>query len=104
VLDYVNGGDLFVHLQHRRRFTHEQARLYTAEMVLAFEHLHSQGIAYRDLKPENILMGTDGAKPCPPVSDVNARIRMGTMGSSDHPQNPKTPNNEFENFIMDQNT
>jgi len=60
VLDYVNGGDLFVHLQHRRRFTHEQARLYTAEMVLAFEHLHSQGIAYRDLKPENILMGTDG--------------------------------------------
>lgn len=60
VLDYVNGGDLFVHLQHRRRFTAEQARLYTAEMVLAFEHLHELGIAYRDLKPENILMGCDG--------------------------------------------
>merc|ERR1712137_1264398 len=34
VLPYVNGGDLFVHLQNKRRFPVEQARLYAAEMVL----------------------------------------------------------------------
>merc|ERR1711959_394233 len=60
VLDYVNGGDLFTHLQNLRRFTIDQVRLYGAEMVLAFEHLHKVGIVYRDLKPENILMGHDG--------------------------------------------
>eukprot|EP00294_Goniomonas_avonlea_P006280 CAMPEP_0114559828 /NCGR_PEP_ID=MMETSP0114-20121206/11128_1 /TAXON_ID=31324 /ORGANISM="Goniomonas sp, Strain m" /LENGTH=462 /DNA_ID=CAMNT_0001745321 /DNA_START=12 /DNA_END=1400 /DNA_ORIENTATION=+ len=60
VLDYVNGGDLFTHLQNFRRFPLEQGRLYAAEMVLAFEHLHGLGVVYRDLKPENILMGADG--------------------------------------------
>ena len=29
-------------------------------MVLALEHLHSNGIIHRDLKPENILLGSDG--------------------------------------------
>jgi serine/threonine protein kinase len=60
VMDYINGGDLFAHLQNRRRFTVDQTRLYAAEMVLAFEHLHREAIVYRDLKPENILMGADG--------------------------------------------
>lgn len=60
VLNYVNGGDLFAHLQNFRRFSIDMVRLYGAEMVLAFEHLHKNGIVYRDLKPENILMGSDG--------------------------------------------
>ena len=33
---------------------------YLAEITLAIEHLHSQGIIYRDLKPENILLDTQG--------------------------------------------
>jgi serine/threonine protein kinase len=32
------------------------ARLYVAEIALAFGHLHSLGVIYRDLKPENILL------------------------------------------------
>lgn len=35
-------------------------KFYSAEVVLAFEHIHSKGIVYRDLKPENILLSTDG--------------------------------------------
>jgi RAC serine/threonine-protein kinase len=60
VLDYVNGGDLFGHLQTVKRFNVDQVRLYAAEMVLAFEHLHSLNIVYRDLKPENVLVCFDG--------------------------------------------
>jgi RAC serine/threonine-protein kinase len=60
VLDYVNGGDLFGHLQVVKRFNVDQVRLYAAEMVLAFEHLHSLNIVYRDLKPENVLVCFDG--------------------------------------------
>ena len=60
ILDYVNGGDMFGHLQMVKRFNVDQVRLYAAEMVLAFEHLHSLNIVYRDLKPENVLVCFDG--------------------------------------------
>eukprot|EP00501_MAST-03F_sp_TOSAG23-6_P001903 GSMAST32.ASY1.ANO1.1983.1 assembled CDS len=37
-----------------------RSRFYTAEILLALEHLHSLGVVYRDLKPENILFTQDG--------------------------------------------
>jgi protein kinase A len=60
LMDFVNGGELFSVIQRKRRIPEDQARLWIAELVLAFEHLHSMDIAYRDLKPENVLMDTEG--------------------------------------------
>eukprot|EP00999_Lentomonas_sp_LEN2_P001499 NODE_254_length_1801_cov_92.692951_g227_i0.p1 GENE.NODE_254_length_1801_cov_92.692951_g227_i0~~NODE_254_length_1801_cov_92.692951_g227_i0.p1 ORF type:complete len:585 (+),score=112.44 NODE_254_length_1801_cov_92.692951_g227_i0:105-1757(+) len=60
VLDYVNGGELFFHLQRARRFPEERARFYAAEILCALKYLHSKGILYRDLKPENILLDSEG--------------------------------------------
>ena len=54
VMDYQSGGELFHHLQREGHFHEDRARFYTAEIVLAFEHLHKYDIVYRDLKPENI--------------------------------------------------
>ncbi|XP_059574414.1 ribosomal protein S6 kinase alpha-4 isoform X1 [Alligator mississippiensis] len=59
VLDYVPGGELFSHLAQRERFPEPAARFYTAEVLVALEHLHKLGIIYRDLKLENVLL--DGA-------------------------------------------
>uniref|UniRef100_A0A665UE23 Serum/glucocorticoid regulated kinase 2a n=1 Tax=Echeneis naucrates TaxID=173247 RepID=A0A665UE23_ECHNA len=60
VLDYVNGGELFFHLQRERCFTEPRARFYTAEVANAIGYLHSLNIVYRDLKPENILLDSQG--------------------------------------------
>lgn len=47
-------------------FREDLARIYTAEIVSAVSHLHSNGIMHRDLKPENILLDADGHVLCPP--------------------------------------
>ncbi|XP_030248867.1 serine/threonine-protein kinase Sgk2b [Sparus aurata] len=60
VLDYVNGGELFYHLQREGSFPEPRATFYAAEIAMALGYLHSLDIVYRDLKPENILLDSDG--------------------------------------------
>ncbi|KAF8957256.1 kinase-like domain-containing protein [Flammula alnicola] len=60
VLAFVNGGELFHHLQREHRFDEKRARFYSAELLLALEHLHELDVVYRDLKPENILLDYTG--------------------------------------------
>lgn len=60
VTDYFEGGELFFHLNKGGKFTEETARFFAAELTLALECLHQNGIIYRDLKPENVLLDVDG--------------------------------------------
>jgi len=60
ILDFVNGGELFYHLQKEKRFSVDRVRFYGAEILLALEALHNSGVIYRDLKPENLLLNSDG--------------------------------------------
>lgn len=60
VLAFVNGGELFHHLQREGRFDLNRARFYTAELLCALECLHEYNVIYRDLKPENILLDYTG--------------------------------------------
>lgn len=60
VLNFVNGGELFHHLQKEQRFNINRARFYAAELLCALECLHGFNVIYRDLKPENILLDYSG--------------------------------------------
>ncbi|KAK1921600.1 kinase-like domain-containing protein [Papiliotrema laurentii] len=60
VLAFVNGGELFHHLQREGKFNETRSRFYAAELLLALEHLHGFNVIYRDLKPENILLDYTG--------------------------------------------
>ncbi|CAG8578439.1 7192_t:CDS:2 [Diversispora eburnea] len=47
VLAFVNGGELFHHLQREGRFDEERSRFYAAELLCALECLHDFNVVYR---------------------------------------------------------
>ena len=69
LLELMQGGELLTHLYDRTDtipkssyggFTTDCLKFYIANILLAFEFMHSKDILYRDLKPENILISNDG--------------------------------------------
>lgn len=60
IMDYFPGGQFLDMLVNHSPFEPEAYTLYTAEIMLALEELHSRSIVHRDLKPENILVDAQG--------------------------------------------
>jgi len=73
-MEHVNGGELWYYLYGQNedktspRYTKGpfggvpllSAALYSSNILLALEHIHSQGYVFRDLKPENLLISSNG--------------------------------------------
>ncbi|CAM9402855.1 unnamed protein product [Chrysoparadoxa australica] len=62
LLGLVTGGDLqeALHQSKHNRLDERRVVFYTAEIILALQHLHDLGLMYRDLKPCNVLLCDDG--------------------------------------------
>nr|AML77659.1 putative LOV domain-containing protein [Tragopogon porrifolius] len=62
ITDYCPGGELFMLLdrQPMKVLKEDAVKFYAAEVLVALEYLHCQGIIYRDLKPENVLIQSTG--------------------------------------------
>lgn len=62
ITDFAPGGELFMLIdrQPMKVLREDAVRFYAAEVVVALEYLHCQGVIYRDLKPENLLLQSDG--------------------------------------------
>lgn len=59
-LEYVRGGNIFDHLCIHRRFSEEQVKFLSAQILVALGYLHANKIVHRDLKPENVLVDETG--------------------------------------------
>jgi hypothetical protein len=82
VLDYCAGGELFFHLSRAGKFPEEVSRFYTAELLLALEHLHAHDIVYRDMKPENVLLDSAGHVKLADFGLAKDGVKESTTGAS----------------------
>ncbi|XP_074600734.1 putative 3-phosphoinositide-dependent protein kinase 2 [Brevipalpus obovatus] len=55
-LSFAKGGELSQYIHKLSGFNEECTIFYSAQILVALEHLHKLGIIHRDLKPENILL------------------------------------------------
>lgn len=57
ILEYAEGGELFVKLNEKGRFTDSATAIITYQVARGLMAMHKLGVMHRDLKPENILIG-----------------------------------------------
>jgi len=72
-LEYVPGGSIRQLLNRFGALDEAVIRVYTRQLLLGLEYLHSAGIAHRDIKAGNLLVTNDGTVK---VADFGASKRM----------------------------
>ena len=60
VMEFIPGGDFMNLLMEKDKLTEEEAKFYTAELILAVESIHKLDCIHRDIKPDNILIDKNG--------------------------------------------
>lgn len=55
-MEYVSGGELFQHINKRRRLSEREAVKFFQQLISGLDYLHRLNISHRDLKPENLLL------------------------------------------------
>ena len=60
VMDLLSGGDLRYHICRKKRFDEEQTKFFIANIIMALEYIHTNGILHRDIKPENLVLDEKG--------------------------------------------
>ena len=56
VLEYVKGGELFEHIQHKGTYTEADAAKFMRQLVDAIAYCERQHVIHRDVKPENLIL------------------------------------------------
>ena len=75
-LDFCAGGDLAMYVRHAGKggLPEPTAQFVSAEVLLAVEYLHGEGVIHRDVKAENVLVDEQGHVR---LADMNVAKRHG---------------------------
>ena len=105
VMDYLPGGDLMNLLMKKEILTEDEARFYTAEMILAVDSVHKLNCIHRDLKPDNILIDKRGHIQLSDfgLSKLSDKVFY-PMSAKDAPKAPKKLMNSGNDSITTANT
>lgn len=60
MMEIALGGDLLNHMEKFLKLPENQVRFYSAEIAVALDYLHRNGIIFRDLKLDNVLLDHEG--------------------------------------------
>lgn len=60
LMGLLPGGEILDLLDQYDKFPESWTRFYCGTVIVVFEYLHQQKIAYRDLKPENLVLDETG--------------------------------------------
>ena len=90
VMEFVPGGDFMNLLMKKDKLTEEEAKFYTAELILAVESIHKLDCIHRDIKPDNILIDKDGHIKLSDFGLAKVSDKLYEQGSNKTPNfNPK---------------
>ncbi|CAD8146093.1 unnamed protein product [Paramecium octaurelia] len=56
VIEYLENGNLFTHIQKNPPMSEQEACKYFVQTCLALQYMHQNNIFHRDIKPENLLL------------------------------------------------
>ena len=78
VMKYAKFGSISSFIKSRDRFTEEEIRTIMAQVILAVDLMHRNGIIHRDIKPDNILM-VDKNELNIQISDLGLACRINDL-------------------------
>eukprot|EP00298_Acanthocystis_sp_HF-20_P012312 c19829_g2_i1.p1 GENE.c19829_g2_i1~~c19829_g2_i1.p1 ORF type:complete len:341 (-),score=115.70 c19829_g2_i1:1-1023(-) len=68
-MELLTGGELFDRICKKEKYTEQDAKKVTKQLLQAIKFLHSKNIAHRDLKPENAIFASPAEDAILKVSD-----------------------------------
>jgi len=105
VIEFVQGGDLMFHMQRKGRLQENHALFYSAEVAIALNFLHQNGIIYRDLKLDNVLLANDGHIKLTDYGmckqGIRGNIKTSTFCGTPNYMAPELLRNEDYSFSVD---
>ena len=101
IMTYAKNGELLKYMRNGMDLTCTQ--FYSAEILMALEHMHSLGIVHRDMKPENILLNERmhiqvsdfGSAMIESWSPLRAGVQRPAADATDDSLSPQSQNSDL---------